>query len=72
MLFLIVINSLLCGLFTSGLSLFINGLTIGFAAHADDIRSTSNSITDLQGSENWILSGLEGFQEKIGRHILRL
>ena len=41
MLFLIVMDSLLC-------RLSINGITIGSAAHADDIRSTSNSIADLQ------------------------
>ena len=48
-LFLIVMDSLLCSLYTSGLNLSVNGLTIGSAAHADDIRSTSNSIADLQG-----------------------
>ena len=47
--FLIAMDSLLCHLSTSGLGFSINGLTIGSAAHADDIRSTSNSIADLQG-----------------------
>ena len=42
-------DCLLCRLSTSGLGLSINGLTIGSAAHADDICSTSNSIADLQG-----------------------
>ena len=48
MLFLVVMDSLLHHLHTSGLGLSINGLTLSSAAHADDIRSTSNSITDLQ------------------------
>ena len=48
MLFLIVMDSLVCHLSTSGLDLSINGHNIG-SAHADDIRSTSNSIADLQG-----------------------
>ena len=48
MLFLVVMDSLLHHLHTSELGLSINGLTISSAAHADDIRSTSNSITDLQ------------------------
>ena len=48
-LFVIVMDSLLCRLSTSELGLSINGLTIGSAAHADDIRSTRNSIADLQG-----------------------
>ena len=47
-LFLIVMDSLLRCLHASELGLSINGLTINSAAHADDIRSVSNSITDLQ------------------------
>ena len=42
-------DSLLCRISTSRLGLSINGLTIGSAAHADYICSTSNSIADLQG-----------------------
>ena len=45
MLFLVVMDSLLHHLHTSGLGLSINGLTLSSAAHVDDIRSTS---TDLQ------------------------
>ena len=48
MLFLIVMDTLLYQLHLSGHGLSMNGLTISSAAHADDIRSVSTTIDDLQ------------------------
>ena len=48
MLLLIIMDTLLYQLHISGHGLSMNGLAISSAAHADDIRSVSTTIDDLQ------------------------
>ena len=55
-LFIVVIDSLLSYLASSGLGLKVSGLNVGFSAHADDVRAASNSIIDTQTQGKLIAS----------------
>ena len=56
LLFIVVIDSLLSYLASSGLGLKVSGLNVGFSAHADDVRAASNSIIDTQTQGKLIAS----------------